>query len=194
MVERFLEIFMDDFSIYGNSFIQYLHHLELVLQHCAEKNLTLNWEKCHFMVRHGIILDNEIFKKGIKVDKAKIEVIAKLSMPKCVKDIRSFLGHASFYWRYIKDFSKIARPLTNLLAKNVSFTFDDECINSWEKLKKEFISALIISTSDWSKLFEIMCDASDFAISVVLGQHIDNKQHMIYYSSRTSTMLKWTTL
>jgi len=78
MVERFLEIFMDDFSIYGDSFIQYLHHLELVLQHCAEKNLTLNWEKCHFMVRHEIILDNEIPKKGIKVDKAKIKVIAKL--------------------------------------------------------------------------------------------------------------------
>jgi len=95
--ERFLEIFMDDFSIYGDSFTQYLHHLELILQHCAEKNLTLNWEKCHFMVRHEIILDNEISKKGIKVDKAKIEVIAKLSMPKCVKDIRSFLGHASFY-------------------------------------------------------------------------------------------------
>ena len=97
MVERFLEIFMDDFSIYGDSFTQCLHHLELVLQRCAEKNLTLNWEKCHFMVKHGIILGHEISKKGIEVDRAKIEVIAKLPMPKCVKDIRSFLGHAGFY-------------------------------------------------------------------------------------------------
>ena len=93
------------------------------------------------MVRHGIVLGHKISNKEIEVDRAKIEVIAKLPMPKCVKDIRSFLGHAGFYRRFIKDFSKIARPLTNLLAKNMSFTFDDECINSWEKLKKELISA-----------------------------------------------------
>ena len=86
MVERFLEIFMD-FSIYGDSFTQCLHHLELVLQCCAKKNLTLNWEKCHFMVKHEIILGHKISKKGIEVDRAKIEVIAKLPMPKCVKDI-----------------------------------------------------------------------------------------------------------
>ena len=127
------------------------------------------------MIRHEIILGHEIFKKGIEVDKAKIEVIAKLPMPKCVKDIRSFLGYASFYRRFIKDFSKIARPLTNLLAKEVSFTFNAECMNSWEKLKKELISAPIISASDWSKPFEIMCDTSDFAIGAVLGHHIDNK-------------------
>ena len=126
---------MDDFSIYEDSFTQYLHHLELVLQRCAEKYLTLNWEKCHFKVRHGIVLGHEISKKGIEVDRAKIEVIAKLPMPKCIKDIRSFLGHAGFYRRFIKNFSKVARPLTNLLVKDVSFTFDNECINSWEKLK-----------------------------------------------------------
>jgi len=72
-----------------------------------------------------------------------------------------------------------------LLAKNVSFTFDNKCINSWEKHKKELISAPIISAPDWSKQFEIMCDASDFAIGVVLMQRIDNKQQVIYYSSRT---------
>jgi len=114
------------------------------------------------MVRHGIVLGHEISKKGIEVDKSKIEVITKLPMPKCVKDIRSFLGHAGFYRGFIKDFSKIARPLTNLLVKDMSFTFDDECINSWDKLKKELISSPIISAPDWSKPFEIMCDASDF--------------------------------
>ena len=82
------------------------------------------------MVRHGIVIGHEISKKGIEVDRAKIEVIAKLPMSKCVKNIRSFLGHTGFYRRFIKDFSKIARPLTNLLAKGVPFTFDDECINS----------------------------------------------------------------
>ena len=119
------------------------------------------------MIRHGTVLGHEISKKGIEVDRAKIEVI------------RSFLGYAGFYRRFIKNFSKIARPLTNLLAKDVSFTFDVECINSWEKLKSELISAPIISAPDWSKPFEIMCDASDFAIGAVLGQRIDNKQHVI---------------
>ena len=102
-----------------------------------------------------------------------------------MKDIHSFLGHASFYRRFIKNFTKIIRPLTSLLAKDVPFIFDDECLNAWEKLKMELIFVPIISAPDWSKLFEIMCDASDFAIGVVLGQRIDNKQHVIHYSSRT---------
>ena len=92
---------MDDFSIYGDSFDQCLHHLELVLQRCKEKNLTFNWEKCHFMVRQGIVLGHEISRKGIEVDKANVEVIAKLPLPKNIKDIRSFLGHARFYRRFI---------------------------------------------------------------------------------------------
>ena len=112
MVERFLEIFMDDFYIYGDSFDQCLHHLELVLKRCIEKNLTLIWEKCHFMVQHGIVLGHKISRKGI--EEANIEVIAKLPLPKCVKDIRFFLGHGGFYRKFIKNFSKIARPLTSL--------------------------------------------------------------------------------
>ena len=87
------------------------------------------------MVRQGIVLGHEISRRGIKVDKAKIEVIAKLPTPKCIKNIQSFLGHAWFYRWFIKDFSKISRPLTNLLAKDVSFNFDDGCFRSWEKLK-----------------------------------------------------------
>ena len=93
------------------------------------------------------------------MDKAKVEVIATLSPPKSIKDIRSFLGHAGFYRRFIKDFSKIARPLTNLLAKDVPFDFNDECFKSWGKLKQEFISAPIISASNWAQPFEIMSDA-----------------------------------
>ena len=87
------------------------------------------------MVRQGIVLGHEISGRGIEVDKAKVEVIAKLPLPKSITDIRSFLGHARFYRRFIKDFSKIARPLTNLLAKDVPFDFNDECFKSWGKLK-----------------------------------------------------------
>jgi len=101
------------------------------------------------MARNVIVLGHEILRKGIEVDKAMIDVISKLLIPKCVKDIRSFLGHASFYHRFSKEFSKIARSLINLLSKDVSYIFDDECINSWEKLKNELISAPIISAPDW---------------------------------------------
>ena len=120
------------------------------------------------MVQHVIVLGHEICRKGIKVDKAKVEIIAKLPIPRCVKDIHSFLGQAGFYRRFIREFSKITRPLTNLLAKDVPFIFDDKCSSAWETLKLELISAPIISPPDWSKLFEIMCDASDFAIGDVL--------------------------
>ena len=85
------------------------------------------------MIQHEIVLGHEISIKGLKIDKAKIEVIANLSIPKCVKDIRSFLGHTGFYRRFIKDFSKIARPLTNFLAKDVPFIIDDGCLTAWEK-------------------------------------------------------------
>ena len=96
IVKYFLVIFMDDFFIYGDSFNQCLHYLEFVLQCCAKKNLTLNEEKCHFIVRYDIVLDYEISRKGIEMDKPKINVIAKLPMPKCMKDIRFFLRTCQF--------------------------------------------------------------------------------------------------
>jgi hypothetical protein len=117
MVERFLEIFMDDFSVFGSTFEECLHHLTLVLVRCKEKNLVLNWEKCHFMVKQGIVLGHVISHRGIEVDKEKVDLISNLPPPRTVKEVRSFLGHAGFYRRFIQDFSKIARPLCKLLVK-----------------------------------------------------------------------------
>ena len=97
MVERFLEVFMDDFSVFGDSFDQYLHHLTLVLQRCIEKNLVLNREKCHFMVKQGIVLGHIISSKGIEGAKAKVGLISNLLPPKTVREVRSFLGHVGFY-------------------------------------------------------------------------------------------------
>ncbi|CAL1402076.1 unnamed protein product [Linum trigynum] len=108
LVREIMEVFMDDFSVYGDSFTHCLHNLELVLKRCDKTNLELNWEKCHFMVREGILLGHKISKQGIKVDRAKIETISKLPPPISMKGIRSFPGHAGFYRLFIKDFSKIA--------------------------------------------------------------------------------------
>ncbi|CAA7036940.1 unnamed protein product [Microthlaspi erraticum] len=127
LIEDIMEVFMDDFSVYGSSFAVCLSNLCRVLQRCEERHLVLNWEKCHFMVRDGIVLGHRISEKGIEVDRAKIEVMMSLQPPNSVKGIRSFLGHAGFYRRFIKDFSKITRPLTMLLCKEVKFDFDSTC-------------------------------------------------------------------
>ena len=99
----------------------------------------LNWEKCHFMVREGIVLGHLVSERGIEVDKAKIEVIEQLPPLINIKGIRSFLGHAGFYRRFIKDFSQIARPLTSLLAKDAPFEFTDECLNTFHIFKKALV-------------------------------------------------------
>uniref|UniRef100_A0A2N9IKQ4 RNA-directed DNA polymerase n=1 Tax=Fagus sylvatica TaxID=28930 RepID=A0A2N9IKQ4_FAGSY len=156
-----------------------------VLIRCEEKNLVLNWEKCHFMVSKGIVLGHIVSSQGIEVDKSKIELISKLPTPKTVKDIRSFLGHAGFYRRFIKDFSVISRPLCNLLSKDTPFEWTEACQEAFEKLKGTLTSAPIMQPPDWSLPFEIMCDASDYAVGAVLGQRKDKKPYVIYYASKT---------
>ena len=116
-------------------------------------------------------------ERGIEVNKAKIKVIEQLPPPMNIKGVRSFLGHAGFYRHFIKDFSQISRPLTNLLAKDVPFEFTDECLNAFHTPKKALISAPIIQPPDWSLPFEIMCDASDYVVGAVLGQTKDKKHH-----------------
>ncbi|KAJ4717036.1 DNA-directed DNA polymerase [Melia azedarach] len=185
MVERFLEVFMDDFSVFGDSFDDCLSKLQKVLIRCKEKNLVLNWEKCHFMVTHGIVLGHIVSSKGIEVDRAKIELIANLPIPKSVKDVRSFLGHAGFYRRFIKNFSVISKPLCNLLSKDTLFEWTESCQEAFVKLKSMLTSAPIMQPPDWTLPFEIMCDASDYAVGAVLGQRKDKKSYVIYYASKT---------
>ncbi|XP_070056963.1 uncharacterized protein [Nicotiana tomentosiformis] len=144
MVEWFVEVFMEDFSVFGYSFDECLTNLAKVLARCEETNLVLNWEKCHFMVREGIVMGHKVSKDGLEVDKAKVEAIEKLPPPISVKGVTSFLGHTGFYRRFIKDFSKISSPLCSLLEKDVSFKFDDSCLKSLEELKKKLVSAPII--------------------------------------------------
>ena len=183
MLEKHMEVFMDDFSVFKSSFDNCLNNLFLVLERCQQTNLILNWEKFHFMVREGIILGHKISYKGIEVDKAKVEVIANLPPPVNEKGIKSFLGHAGFYRRFIRDFSKISKPLTSLLVKDTSFLFDKKCGEAFETLKSKFVSAPIVISPDWFLPFEIMCNASDIAVGAVLGQRKEKLLHVIYYAS-----------
>ncbi|XP_024200629.1 uncharacterized protein K02A2.6-like, partial [Rosa chinensis] len=146
-IENIIEVFMDDFSVFGKDFDTCLENLGLILERCVETNLVLNWEKCHFMVTQGIVL--------------------------------------GFYRRFIKDFSKVARPMCALLQKDVPFVFNEDCKKAFEKLKELLTTAPIICPPDWSLPFELMCDASDYAVGAVLGQRKDKKPYAIYYASRT---------
>ncbi|GJY21882.1 reverse transcriptase domain-containing protein [Tanacetum coccineum] len=187
MIEKTMEVFMDDLSVFGNSFSTCLSNLEKMRKRCEDTNLALNWEKSHFMVKEGIVLGHKISKKGIEVDKAKIDVIAKLPHPTTVKGIRSFLGHAGFYRRFIKDFSKISRPMTHLLEKNTPFIFSEECVQAFQTLKKKLTETPILIAPDWDQPFELMCDASDYAIGAVIGQRIEKHFRPIHYASKTMT-------
>ena len=185
LVEEIMEIFMDDFTVYGSSFDHCLKNLETVLQRCQDKQLALNWEKCHFMVTEGIVLGHKISAMGLEVDQSKVSIIKTLAPPTTVKGVRSFLGHAGFYRRFIKDFSKIARPLCRLLEKDTRFNFDDSCRVAFEEIKIKLVQAPIMAAPDWDQGFEIMCDASDFVMGAALGQRKEKIFRIIYYASRT---------
>nr|GEV51784.1 reverse transcriptase domain-containing protein [Tanacetum cinerariifolium] len=156
MIRKTMEVFMDDFSVFENSFQSYLSHLEKML-------------------------------KRIKVDKAKVDVVTKLPHPTTIKGIRSFLGYAGFYRRFIKDFSKIARPMTRLLEKDTPFIFSKKCVKAFQTLKRKLTEAPILIAPDWDMPFELMCNASDFAIDAVLGQRQEKHFTLIHYASKTMT-------
>nr|GFA18347.1 DNA-directed DNA polymerase [Tanacetum cinerariifolium] len=137
------------------------------------------------MVKEGIVLGHKILKQGIEVDKEKIKVISKLPHPTTVKGIRSFLGHTGFYRRFIKDFSKISRPMTHLLEKNSPFIFSNECIQAFRNLKDKLTEAPILIAPNWDQPFELMCDASDYAVGAVLGQRVEKHFWPIHYASKT---------
>jgi hypothetical protein len=147
------------------------------------------------MVKQGIVLGHVISYRGIEVEKAKVDLISNLPPPRTVKEIHSFLGHAGFYRRFIKDFSKITRSLCRLLAKETPFEFDEECLKAFGALREILTSTPVIRPPNCGEPFEIMCDASDYVVGAVLGQRINKLPHVIYYASRTlnDTQLNYST-
>ena len=134
------------------------------------------------MVQEGIVLGHRISARGIEVNKAKIEAIEKLPPPSSIKGIRSFLGHAGFYRRFKEDFSRIVKPLSSLLVQGTPFYFDEQCVQAFSVLKDRLVSAPIVVAPDWDLPFELMCDASDYAIGAVLGHKRERIFQVIYYA------------
>ena len=169
-----LEVFMDNFSVFGSSFDACLEHLTQILNVCIKKCLVPIWEKSHFMVREGIVLGHIVSSKGLE----------NLALPKSIRELRSFLGHVSFYRRFIKDFAKVSKPLTSLLWKDKVFIIEEEGKHAFMQLKQSLVEAPILQSPNWDLPFKIMCDTSDFAVGAVLGQRIDKKPNVIYYASK----------
>ncbi|RDY13887.1 Retrovirus-related Pol polyprotein, partial [Mucuna pruriens] len=161
-----MEVFMDDFTVYVDSFEACLSNSSKVLKRCLDTNLVLNFEKCHFMVTEGIVLGHLVSNRGSEVDKSKVDIITSLPNPTSVREVCSFLGYVGFYRRFIKNFSKLALPLSRLLQKDVDFNFDQLLPN-------------------WDLPFKLMCDASNLALGVVLGQRARASLlvHVISYAS-----------
>ena len=145
----------------------------------------LSWEKSHCMVRDGVVIMHIVSGKGLEVDKTKIKVIQNLHLPSTVRDLRSFLGHVNFYWRFIQDFAKVSKPLTTLLCKDKDFIIDEEGKRTLTMLKQALIKAPILQSPNWDLSLEIMCDSLDYAVGAVLGQRLDKKPTAICYASKT---------
>ncbi|RDY10476.1 Retrovirus-related Pol polyprotein from transposon 17.6, partial [Mucuna pruriens] len=148
LLQDCMEVFMDDFTVYADSFDACLENLTKVLIRCIDTNLVLNFEKCHFMVTEGIVLGHLVSNRGIEVDKSKIDIITSLPNPASMREVHSFLGHAGFYRRFIKNFSKIALPLYKLLQKDVEFKSNQPCIEAFQELKNQLTSSPILQAPD----------------------------------------------
>ena len=186
LVGKCLEIFMDDFSVFGESFENCLLNLTNVMKKCIKSNLVLSWEKSNFMVQEGVVLGHKVSRCGLEVDRAKIEVIQALPPPTTLRTLRGFLGHAGFYRRFILNFAKISKPLTNYLSsKSNDITLDEDALAAFEELKRALTHAPILQAPDWSLPFEIMCDAFDYAVGAILGQRREKKPVAIYYARKT---------
>ena len=136
-----------------------------------------------------------VSSKGLDVDKAKVDVIQDLALPKSIRELRSFLGHVGFYRHFIQDFAKVSKPLTSLVCKEKNFIIEKEGKHGFMQLKQSLVEAPILQSPDWDLPFEIMCDTSDFAVGAVLGQRIDKKLAAICYASNTlaDAQLNYTT-
>ena len=144
LIHDCVEVYMDDFTVYGNTFEEALSNLEKVLIRCQESNLSLSHEKCKILLTEGIVLGHHMYAKGIKVDPAKIEVIVNLPSPKTQKDVRIFLGNAGYYRRFIENFTKVASPMFKLLTKDTKLYWDDNFQSAIEDLKEKLSMAPIL--------------------------------------------------
>jgi hypothetical protein len=179
-LDKFAVVFIDDILIYSKTKEEHEEHLRLVLQKLREHQFYAKFSKCDFWPKEVSFLGHIITDGGTSVDPAKDEDVLKWELPRTVKEIRSFLGLAGYYRRFIEGFSKIVEPLTTLLEKDREFKCTDACQDNFEELKRRLTTALVLVMPDLQKGFDIYCDASRQGLGCVLMQ----EGHVIAYASR----------
>ena len=167
-LDKCVVVFIDDILIYSKSQEEHEEHLHLILQRLREHKLYAKFSKCEFWLEEVGFLGHVVSKNGIAVDPEKVSAVTRWEVPKNVADIRSFLGLAGYYRRFIENFSKLAKPLTSLLKKEVKFKWTEECEISFQELKKRLVSAPVLCLPDIEKEFQVYCDASHHGLGSVL--------------------------
>jgi len=181
-------VYIDDLVIFSNSFEQHLLHLEKVFKILAENGLKVNFEKCSFFKEEVELLGHTLSTNGLSPLPSKVKVISNWLPPRTVTQLKSFLGAVGYYRKFIKNFAAIAKPLFNLLKKDTSFSWTEDCDSAFYLLKEKLITAPILSSPDYSKPFIIRTDASRDGLGGVLLQRDDNQVEVpLYYESRTLT-------
>jgi hypothetical protein len=184
LIHDCVEVYMDDFTVYGNTYQESLDNLNKLLIICQEMNLSLSHEKCKMLLTEGVVLGNHVSSEGIKVDPAKFEVIVKLPPPKTQKEVRIFLGHARYYQRFIENFKNIVAQMFRFLTKDIDFFWTDQCQTTFETLKDKLYAAPVLRGPNWALPFHISTDASDIPIGGLLGQKEDQQSYAIYFVSK----------
>ena len=179
-LDVFVVIFIDDILIFSKTEEEHEEHLRLVLQRLREHQLYAKFSKCEFWIDEVPFLGHVISQGGIAVDPSKVKDVLKWETPQTVKEVRSFLGLAGYYRRFIENFSKIAKPLTSLLEKDVAFVWTDERQRAFDELKKRLTTAPVLTLPDQTKRFTVYCDASKDGLGCVLMQ----EGRVIAYASR----------
>jgi hypothetical protein len=170
-LDDFIVVYINDILVYSGSLEEHEEHLRKVFQRLGENKLYAKLEKCEFGVTEVDFLGHRITQEGLKMDDHNVKAILDWEPPKSVPTLRSFLGLASYYRKFIKNFAKISAPLTNLLKKSaIIYEWEEACDEAFEKLKGILVKALVLKLPDFDKEFEIHSDASDFAIGRVLMQ------------------------
>jgi hypothetical protein len=179
-LDKFVAIFIDDILIYSKSEKEHAKHLRVVLQRLRDHKLYAKFSKCEFWLKSVKFLGHTISHDGMSVDPSKVQEVMDWKPPKSVHQIRSFLGLAGYYHRFIPDFSRIAKPMTELLKKGVKFVWSKACVKAFHTLRQHLTSALVLVQPDNSKPFEVFCDASGTGLGCVLMQ----EGRVIAYASR----------
>jgi len=180
-LDKFVVVFIDDILIYSKNEEEHAHHLHIVLQRLREHQLYAKFSKCDFWLKEVPFFGHVISTEGISVDPSKVQDVLDWEAPTSVPEIRSFLGLAGYYRRFIPEFSRIAKPMTELLNKGVKFYWSSHCEEAFQKLKTLLTSAPILVQPDTTKPFDVYCDASGTGLVCVLMQ----ENRVIAYASRS---------